>query len=460
MLEDNQKYLWLQTSDGMMSLNPERNETRNYGISKTSFGSGVGLSNYCYKGRDGKLYFTESGGYYSFYPSDFTQHIKSPKIIFTGFFLADQLIKPGDQGPLKENLSQVKEIRLQHNQNVFSFEFAAIYYTNPESNRHFFMLENYNNKWQPAGSDRKASYFNIPPGKYVFRVKAANSKGAWAESDLKITITPPWWLTWWFRTSVIILLAATFYLLIRWWLHRKFLLQLERSEREKQLAELNQKATELKMQVLRSQMNPHFIFNSLNSINMFVLENNKQRASEYLFKFSKLVRLILQNSQEAFIPLERELEALQLYLEMESLRFEQRFEYKITVSDNIDTAMLKVPPLMIQPYAENAIWHGLMHLPDRQAGKKDRGHLEIEIDTKDEILFYKITDDGIGRKKAAELKSKSASRQKSMGMRITAERIIMLQQQNKTSITITDLVLADGNPGGTEVLIKIPVSYD
>lgn len=453
MVEDNQKYLWLQTSDGMMSLNPQRNETRNYGISKTSFGRGAGYSNYCYKGRDGKLYFTESGGYYSFYPTDFTQHIKPPEIIFTGFSLGDQLIKPGQQGPLKESIYKTTEIQLRYNQNIFSFEFAAIDYTNPESNRYLYILENYDHTWQPAGLDRKASYFNIPTGKYVFRVKAANSKGAWAERDLKITITPPWWQTWWFRTSVIILLAATFYLLIRWWLHRKFRLQLERTEREKQLAELNQKATELEMQALRSQMNPHFIFNSLNSINMFVLENNKLQASEYLSKFSKLVRLILQNSQEAFIPLERELEALQLYLELESLRFVNKFGYKIAVAGNVDTAMLKVPPLIIQPHAENAIWHGLMQ-------KKEKGHLNIEVFEEDEILFYKITDDGIGRKKAAELKSKSASRQKSMGMRITADRIAMLQQQNKTSITITDLVLADGNPGGTEVLIKIPVSYD
>ena len=206
------------------------------------------------------------------------------------------------------------------------------------------------------------------------------------------------------------------------------------------------------MQALRAQMNPHFIFNSLNSINMFILENNKLQASEYLSKFSRLVRLILQNSQESFIPLERELEALQLYLELESLRFDQKFEYKIAIAGNVDPTMLKVPPLIIQPYAENAIWHGLMHT-------KEKGHLEIELYQQKEILFCKITDDGIGRKRAAELKSKSASIHKSMGMRITADRIAMLQQQNKTSITITDLALPDGSPGGTEVLIKIPVIY-
>jgi len=230
-------------------------------------------------------------------------------------------------------------------------------------------------------------------------------------------------------------------------------LELQNLENEKTKAELQQQATELEMQALRAQMNPHFIFNSLNSINMFILENNKLRASEYLSKFSRLVRLILQNSQESFIPLEKELEALQLYLELESVRFDQKFEYKIIIADSIDTTMLKVPPLIIQPYAENAIWHGLMH-------KEEKGHLEIEVYGEDEILFYKITDDGIGRKEAAELKSKSASTQKSMGMRITADRIAMLQHRNETSITITDLVLADGNPGGTEVLIKIPIVYD
>jgi tetratricopeptide (TPR) repeat protein len=230
-------------------------------------------------------------------------------------------------------------------------------------------------------------------------------------------------------------------------------MKIEKLEHEKIKAEFQRQSAELEMQALRAQMNPHFIFNSLNCINMFILENNKLQASEYLSKFSRLVRLILQNSQEAFIPLEKELEALQLYLELESLRFEKGFEYRITVHDDIDTALLKVPPLIIQPYAENAIWHGLMH-------KKEKRHLVIELGLDKEILFYKITDDGVGRNKAAELKSKSAASHKSMGMRITTDRLLMLQKQNEASITIIDLVLADGNPGGTEVLLKLPVCYD
>jgi len=228
-------------------------------------------------------------------------------------------------------------------------------------------------------------------------------------------------------------------------------MEIEKLEHERTKAELQSQAAELEMQALRAQMNPHFIFNSLNSINMFILENNKLQASEYLSKFSRLVRLILQNSQEAFIPLERELEALQLYLELESLRFENKFEYKIIVDDDVDTTMLRVPPLIIQPYAENAIWHGLMH-------KKEKGHLDIGLHQQGEILFCKVADDGIGRKKAGELKSKSSSKHRSIGIKITESRIAMAQISSTiNSVEIKDLVYADGTSAGTEVILRIPV---
>ena len=232
-------------------------------------------------------------------------------------------------------------------------------------------------------------------------------------------------------------------------------LNLHKLESERARSELQQQATELEMQALRAQMNPHFIFNSLNSINLFILQNNTARASEYLTKFSKLVRLILQNSQVSLIPLNSELEALQLYLELEAVRFDHHFEFKVNVENALDSSALKVPPLIIQPYAENSIWHGMMH-------KEEKGHLQIDLFQQGNLLCCKITDDGIGRKKAAELKSKSAHHHKSMGMRITAERIALLQQKKKleTYIAITDLVLADGSPGGTEVYLKIPIQYD
>lgn len=218
---------------------------------------------------------------------------------------------------------------------------------------------------------------------------------------------------------------------------------------------LKQKAAELEMQVLRAQMNPHFLFNSLNSINRFILQNNKEQASEYLDKFSKLIRLILQNSQASLITLESELESLELYLDLEALRFEHRFEYRISVSEDLEASTVKVPPLIIQPYAENAIWHGLMH-------KEEKGKLDIEVSQEKNYLSFKITDDGIGRKKAAELNSKSATKHKSLGLKITEDRIRMMQQINESvvPVVINDLIAADGSAAGTEIIIKMPVIYD
>ena len=225
--------------------------------------------------------------------------------------------------------------------------------------------------------------------------------------------------------------------------------------RKNEKLQSNRKQGELQQQSLRAQMNPHFLFNSLNSINRFILQNNKSQASEYLTKFSKLVRFILQNSEAELIPLDNEIESLKLYLELEVLRFEYHFEYKISVDENIETDVTKVPPLIIQPYVENAIWHGLMH-------KEEIGQLDIELSQENKFLFIRITDNGIGRKKAAELLSKSATRHKSMGLKITEQRIAVMHRssEKKPSITINDLVNPDGSAAGTEVIMQIPLKYD
>jgi len=165
--------------------------------------------------------------------------------------------------------------------------------------------------------------------------------------------------------------------------------------------------------------------------------------------------MILQNSQTSLISLESELESLRLYLEMEALRFNYHFDYKISVQQELDTEALKVPPLIIQPYVENAIWHGLMH-------KDEKGHLDIEVSGENNDLLIRVSDDGIGRKRAAELESKSATKHKSMGLRITADRIAMIHNSNgkESPVTIHDLVNADGTAAGTEIIIKTPLVYD
>ena len=236
--------------------------------------------------------------------------------------------------------------------------------------------------------------------------------------------------------------------------HLEDLVKLQGLEGENIKMEFEHRTAELEMQALRAQMNPHFIFNSLNAINRFILENDRQQASAYLTKFSRLVRMILHHSQENLISLENELESLRLYLELEALRFDNHFVYQIIVDPSLDVETLQVAPLIIQPYAENAIWHGLMH-------KEEKGSLIIDLYSIDEMLYCRITDDGIGRNKAAALKSKSVSVHKSMGMRITSDRISRMIEQSEADncIKITDLVMADGTPGGTEIILKIPIIY-
>ncbi len=262
------------------------------------------------------------------------------------------------------------------------------------------------------------------------------------------------WQTGWFRLPALAGISTLVYAMKRWRMRLKHRRELELTEIKEQVAALQQQKTELEMQKLRAQMNSHFLFNSLNAINRFILQNNCVQASAYLSKFSKLVRLILQNSQEAFIPLFSELEALELYLELEALRFDDHFTFAIVTSEDLDMDLIKIPPLLIQPYAENAIWHGLMH-------KDTKGHLDIQIFQEDETLFFKITDDGVGRNKAAEIKNTSYSINKPMGMRITADRISLMQHNTQLSygIQITDKKLPDGTAAGTEVLIQIPLLY-
>ena len=454
LLEDNKGNIWMTTPSGFLRLNAERNETtlfgKSYGITGNDF---FNLSGY--KDPDGKLYFGYQSGYYAFFPDDLARGMRAPEIIISDFRVDNQSIVPSLDGILKEPISATTKIRLNYNQNLFSFEFAGIDYSNPEDNRHLFMLENYDEKWNLAGSERKATYFNVPPGKYIFRVKVVNSYGVWTTKNIEVIITPPWWTRWWFRIGVVLIIAGLFYTIIRWRVRQKFDRQLERSEKDKQLAELRQKTGELEMRALRAQMNPHFVFNSLNAINRFILQNNKTQASEYLTKFSRLVRMILQNSQSTLITLESELDSLKLYLELEALRFDNRFEYKVTVPKDLDIEILKVPPLIIQPYAENAIWHGLMH-------KEEKGFLGIDIRQEENHLFITIKDDGVGRKQSAARTDKSAMKHKSMGLKITADRIANLQRTaaETSPVVINDLEHADGTAAGTEVIIKIPVIYD
>lgn len=229
--------------------------------------------------------------------------------------------------------------------------------------------------------------------------------------------------------------------------------EVEKQKAQSILMDTQRKMTEVEMQALRAQMNPHFIFNCLNSINRYIVKSDQATASLYLTKFAKLIRLILDNSNSKNVLLSHELEALKLYIDMEALRFDKKFSYSINVAGNVNADSIELPPLIIQPYVENAIWHGLLH-------KNSIGHLGINVSLQSEsMLQCVIEDNGVGREKARELRSKSATTKKSLGMKLTEDRLSLMNKHAElnASIEIIDLYTNEKQPAGTKVLLRIPI---
>jgi signal transduction histidine kinase len=231
--------------------------------------------------------------------------------------------------------------------------------------------------------------------------------------------------------------------------------ELAREKAEQQLKEaaFTNKMNDVTLSALRSQINPHFLFNCLNSIKLFTMENNNAAASEYLGKFSKLIRSMLDASRADMTTLAAELESLKLYIELEAMRFKDKLRYEIKVDKNVDADFVEIPPLLIQPYIENAIWNGLMH-------KEEGGYVHLHVaQPTAEMLRITITDNGVGRARAAELKSKSAMPHKSHGTRVTGERIALIKEKYgvEASVVITDLFDQQNQPAGTQVIITLPL---
>ncbi|MFN8242077.1 MAG: histidine kinase [Bacteroidales bacterium] len=220
----------------------------------------------------------------------------------------------------------------------------------------------------------------------------------------------------------------------------------------RRLSEMNEKIAELRQANLRQQMNPHFIFNTLNSIQYFMYQHDKLATNNYLTKFSNLIRKVLDNSQHTSIPLRDELDALTLYLELESLRFKDKFEYSIKVDEEIDPLLYKIPTMLIQPYVENSICHGLMPLDHK-------GLVEIEFTFKGDHLLCRIEDNGIGREAGLENKISKGTNHNSLGTRITASRLDLVNSIHGTDLrtVFTDLKDGNGKATGTRVEIQIPI---
>lgn len=307
--------------------------------------------------------------------------------------------------------------------------------------------------------DRGDVYFmKLSPDNFMPHAANVTNTSAKGVDSIEMEIIPPFYQTAWFIIISIltglIILFTIFYI--------RLLVIKKRTDLEKEIlakdaitSAFKQKLADTELSAIRSQMNPHFIFNCLNSIKLYTEQNNSKAASEYVTKFSMLIRLVLENSRSERISLANELQALELYIQMESMRFKNKLRYEIAVDKSIDTDYIEIPPLLLQPYLENAIWHGLMH-------KEDGGCIKLAITKhpQDDVLVVTISDNGVGRAKAMELKSKSATRHKSFGMKLTQDRISLINQLYKTTtaVEITDLFGSNAEPSGTMVVIQIPIS--
>jgi sensor histidine kinase YesM len=312
-------------------------------------------------------------------------------------------------------------------------------------------LVGFDTKWQNVGDKRSVTFTNLFPGTYTFKVKASNGDGFWDPEERNIisivlTIAPPWWRTWWFTTLVILCIAG----LITAFYHYR-IRQIQ--ERETLKTNLNQRIAQVKMEALRSQMNPHFVFNCLSSLKLFVEKNETEKASDHISKFATLLRRVLDDARTdtETVTLERELDTLRRYVELEMIRFKDKFEFRMDIDPNLDTENLELPPLILQPYVENALLHGLQH--------KTNGKGLLLIQVRNEGDFCKITveDNGIGREAAKAIKARNPILQKSHGLNVSAERLEYFSQkyQIQANVETVDLYSPDSTPAGTRLVLTI-----
>ncbi len=348
---------------------------------------------------------------------------------------------------VNDSLCNVKDLEeLEHDRNRLTINYIGISYKDAGHVEYRYKMLGIDSNWVYTNYTT-VSYHTIPPGTYRFIVSAKNNDGYWSTlpATIVIKILQPWWKNWIFISFVVIVIGLLVGFLFK---HR--LSTIKQKERLKAIQQTKLSNAELK--ALRAQMNPHFVFNAINSVQYFITNNDPVSSQKYLSKFAKLIRYVVDNSKPLAIPLSKELEALNLYLDLEWLRFENKFEYSIDVNKNVDVEGVQIPSMLIQPYVENAIWHGLMH-------KNSKGKIKIEISRYENVLFCVIEDNGIGRKRSQEIiKEKNNEFHKSVGLSITHERLEVINQQHNTKLTVNVIDLEDeeGNGIGTRVELNLP----
>jgi sensor histidine kinase YesM len=443
---------WMSSTEGLFYLSKDKKQLARIseydGLSDNNISSGFLLTS------DSKLLMSNTNQIELLDINQFIFNDSEPSVFMTSARILG-----------KSKIINLENLIFERNENNLSFNFSTLSYNNPSQNN-FHFREVGSSDWIDNGNSNNITFSNLAYGDHRFEVKVVDNLGNWTSKPFVFSfyIKPLIYEKVGFKIFLILLLLSSIIGFIVAKLSRikkesenkLKLIEItnERSRAEVELYSTKQLLKSSQLDALRSQMNPHFIFNSLNSIENYILKNDRIMASEYLGKFSKLIRDILDNSKSEKITLAKEIETLQLYIELERIRNNNSFDVTINVSNQILDDNILVPPMLMQPHAENAILHGLRYLE----GKK--GQLTISmISINDEYLEYTLQDNGIGRGKSKELKSFNNYEHKSYGLDITQNRIDIFNHKNNVHINyqVIDLFDEDGAPCGTKVIINIPI---
>lgn len=334
------------------------------------------------------------------------------------------------------------EIRLKYNENNLLINYTIIDFE--KSNYQFAYKINNAETWSLLGPQRNLNLNNLQPGKYSVQIKATGKSGVEKIKEFTVTIQPPFWKTTWFLVTIGLLLAGLLYYLYR-----------RRIKQVRQKANVDKLLAQTEMKALHAQMNPHFIFNSLNSIREMILSNENKEASHYLGKFAQLIRITLDQSEQSFISLRNTLDYLQRYIEMEKIR-NSHFTYSINIDKALDMDETVLPPMLIQPFIENAIWHGV-------SGNKKKINVNIDFKKENNNLVCIINDDGVGIDYSRKNREEKDYLHNSVGIRNIKNRIALLNEKYnlQSSITITDKKNIPGAAEtGTLVTLHLPLEIN
>jgi ligand-binding sensor domain-containing protein len=438
--EDKDGIFWLPTNQGLSRFDHRNDEFTNFDV-QDGLLSNEFNKNSIYATENGEVFLGGVNGVIAFFPQKTRKTSITPIARITGITV---------HGAQKRYDIPVSDtIRISSTDNTFSITFSVMDYLNPFKNQFTYFLENSDkNRTQLPPGLHQVDYRNVVPGHYTFRITGANSLGIRSNEVVTTIIVVPSW----YQTKAFVILTSFAVLLI---IGSIIFLRLNslrhKHEMEKRLLTIQNELIRSQKFALRSQMNPHFIFNSLNSIQNFILKNDVDSANYYLSNFSILMRKVLEYSQYNYITLYEELEMIQLYLKMEHMRFSKKFEPEIKVDPRIDQHLVRIPPMLLQPYLENAILHGLQLI-------KHKGKLEVLISDHEDHMVIKILDNGIGRERAKAIRERSGH--KSRGLANIEKRIQLYNSiSNKPlSVNIIDIVNDEGEPSGTCVNLIVP--YD